>query len=355
MKHMKPIYSSLFLLFFAGACVYNPPPAIELNRPADGAYVQGDSVVLKFSEVIEADSLKVRVWSGERDIENEIPADSEPLLELCAPMDSPCGSTEFTVAEDGLSAELVFDPEGLGKADVPMILEVASGLQSIDGAETGVSYFYDFQFRPDLTNQGESVEFQDGHYLLIAKTDKPVPNVVITIAAHMKALEDGQMALAGVRMDPIEGAPEGTEDLSELVVNTDYDGFGIFTTGTVALNEGERFLESDFFEVSLKLGPITIDIQNMRLTGGKIETNPDTGLDEISGTLSYETMLFSTGNSEPFEYEGDSTSFYANRIADEEVPAGVSDMCEEQCGAATAQCDPPQNFPDPEFCSEASD
>jgi hypothetical protein len=349
---MHTILSSCLILLGLGACAYNPPPDIELNRPADGAYIQGDTVVLSFSEAIDPASLKVRVWSGERDIENEIPAGSEPLLGQCSAAKSPCDTTTLVVAEDGLSAELNFDPEGLGKADVPMILEIEAGLSTEGGVETGISYFYDFQFRPDLTNTGDTIEFQDGYYLLIAKTDKPVKNVVITIAAHVKVLSDGRMSLAGVRLDPIEGAPEGTEDLSELLVNTDYDGFGIFTTGTVALNDGERFLESEFFEVSLKLGPITIQIQNMRLTGGKIEANPDTGLDEISGTLSYESMLFSTGNSEPFEYVGDSTSFYANRMADEDVPEGVSDMCGNQCGAATAQCDPPEGFPALEFCSE---
>ena len=54
----------------AGCEEYDPPPDAKLVQPEGGAFAEGEVLRVEFSEPIAAESLVVRLWPAERDIEN---------------------------------------------------------------------------------------------------------------------------------------------------------------------------------------------------------------------------------------------------------------------------------------------
>ena len=95
----------LSCVLMAPDCEHDPPPDVTLLKPAGGSYAAGEPLRLKFSEPIDARTLVIRVWRGERDIENNLTA-SNPLLQCNVTL--PCGNTKFTV-HDAAYVEIELD------------------------------------------------------------------------------------------------------------------------------------------------------------------------------------------------------------------------------------------------------
>lgn len=330
------------------ACDYVEPPQPALDRPETGTFFVGDSLHLSFSSAIEASSLSITVWPDLRDIENELPDTAVPLLEGCTAATSPCDTTALTVDADGLGASLSFDPENLGRPDVPLILEVEPGLTSKNGAHTSTSRFFDFQFKPVRVVDAD-VEFTEGCWIIVAVIEEPVPNI-ITLIAHMKKGPAGRIAVAGAEGDEKPGKPKNTKDPEELMVDAGEKGFAVFVYGTLTkTDDDERFFETDPFVLELRLGPIVVKVLDTRFTG-KLVTDAETGDDRIEGTLSFSSINLDSGNGNPYDFPAGGTTFEAIYAPPDICPAGRPDVCGDLCGAVQVQCDPPLDFPGEGFC-----
>ncbi|MBN1947984.1 MAG: hypothetical protein JW797_20115 [Bradymonadales bacterium] len=334
------------------SCVYDPPPEVTLLWPSCGVFLSGDPLLLEFSEPIEPASLRVRVWPPNRDVEGAIPPRTLPLLDSCRATDSPCGDTEVSVAENGLSAELFFHPDGLGKPNAPMILEIQEGLADLAGETTGLATWYDLQFFPlDYLDPSDpatdKVPFVDGIYVIVSTMDQPLP-VWLTLITEILSLPDNSVALAGAEGDEIGDAPRTTTDAAELIVDSTEEGYTVYATGSLSQRDGQRYLTTDPFPISVRTGPMYVSLASVRLNSLIVEKD---GHDYLEGTLSFEGVTVRTGDIE-FSYGSGSNSFVGQYAPPDIVPEGVPQICGDLCGAVTSQCNPPDDFPPDGFCVE---
>jgi hypothetical protein len=333
----------------AGACTYVPSAEVKIVPPPTGSFERGDPVSLAFDPPILPETLAIRVWSGERDIENEKVAD-KPLLERCTRDTSPCGTTELEVPDDGKSAVVHLDPDDLGQPDVPLILEIMVDLETKDGGRTKVPIWLDFQFKPkaDACAAGTDIPFDEGVYIIVGTIEKPMPTV-LTLISEIRVNGELEVAIAGAEGDELPGYPRNTRDPEGLMVDTSDQGFAIHGNGRLSCAEnGDRFLESLPFNIEMVQSSIGIKIHNVRLLA-KIETNEETGKDHLSGTLPYESVTITLVGT-PTEYEGGTAPYEADWVPEDLVPAGIPEVCGKLCGDVPSQCTPPEDFPGDGFC-----
>ncbi len=338
---------SFFSVALLACEAYEAPPSVELVAPETGTFFVGAPVELRFDVAIRPSTLAVRVWPDARDIENELPPDTKPLLDRCTEKKSPCGTTRLTVHEDRLGATLEFDPEDLGKPDVPLLVEVLPGLETADGVALRRGLLFDFQFKPEQPCQGD-VEFDAGAWLFVAQTTDPVP-AILNLMGTIELGAAGRFAFAAAEADPpTDDIPKNTNDPTKLEIDVGQNAFAIHAYGCLREVDGERFFENDPIVVKLTLGPVVVSILDTRLTG-KISKGPN-GKDRIDGTMSFSGVELGNGNGEPFVYPAGSTTFEGLYVAPEDVPEGTPEICGDVCGIVPMQCEPPEGFPSSEFC-----
>jgi hypothetical protein len=344
MRHARP---PLALLCALAGCAYDPPPEVTMDIPPGGAFLVGDPLTLRFSEPIDPDSLAIRVWPSARDIEGELPADTAPLLDTCRLVDAPCGGADLIVADDGSSAQVVLARSSLGGPGLPLLLEVTRELSDRGGSSRGIPEWFDVQFSPRREANTEPVDFDDGVYIIVGEIDDPVP-AIITLVTDIQVIPDGSLALAAGEGDPIGDAAKNTRDPAELQIDTTDNGFGIHAWGFVQQREGERFIDTDPIDVSLSIGVVLV-IREVRITG-TIVHDDQLGTDRIDGTVSFSGITLNPGEGEA-NYPAGNTSFTADRSPDQLVPEGTPEVCGDPCGAVTAQCEPPFDFPGDAMCA----
>ena len=332
-------------------CIYDPPPEIRLTEPEGGAYTSGDTLILQFSEPIDSTTLAIRVWSSKRDSEGKLNPEDIPLLEICRLTESPCDNNTLELSTDEMSAELNFDSNGLGRPDLPMILEVIKGLSDKQGRSTGISTWFDIQFIPPLPDTPqEPVPFEEGIYLLVGSIDDPIP-ALMTYFTEIRATSDNLVVLAGAEADEIEGIARGSTNPAEQQVDTTEEGYTIFSTGQLSMVDGERFLATEPFEVTMFLGPVKVEIKSVNINA-KI-TNTD-GHDHLEGTFVFDSVTLTIGDV-PYDYNGGSTFLVGNYAPPELELQGVPEICGNLCGGVIGQCNPPDPFPPVGFCDALDD
>lgn len=343
------LVSSLLLITVAGCAEYDPPPLAELQQPEEGAFAEGDQVILKFSEPIDPATFKVRIWPNERDIENEITEGTQPFVDECG-ADAECGQLT-TELVDGAKELRMSLGEDLGAPGQPLIVELLSGLSDTLGNDTGSPSFWDIQFRTGAGVNSEPVEFDNGNYILLAQVEEPLP-AVLTLMSDLRVLPDGRFVLAGAEGDEINGAPRNTANPENLVVDETDQGFTAYATGFVTLDDaGNRLLETEAFDVTLPIGPLEVHMKEVRVFA-EIVKNADTGKDRLEGTLSFAEITLVNGDRETTQ-GGGSTALVADYVEPELAPEGLPDVCGDLCGLVVlGLCDPPEDFPHPDFCPQ---
>ena len=336
-------------LLTASCQQYDAPPDAALVQPEGGAFVEGETVRIEFSEPVAEDSISLVLWPNERDIENEIVDGTEPVVERCAL--GTCGELTVKLSRSRRALTLDFAGE-LGKPGRPYVIELLPGLSDDDGNTTVAPYRWDMQFKSTSTENEDPVEFDDGVYIVLAQVERPIPTV-FTLITHFKVLESGEFALAGAEGDEINGAPKNTRNPEDLVVDATAMGYTLYAKGFVSLtDDGKRLLETEPFFLSLPLGPLDLEMENVRMFA-EIVKNPETGIDQLDGTLSFEKLKLVNG-ANITEQEGDATAMIADRVPDELVPQGTPQLCGDLCGAVIdGTCEPPEEFPPSEFCESA--
>jgi len=335
-----------FFTLALAACAYDPPPEATIDIPPDGAFLVGDPLTLRFSEPIDPATLAIRVWPDARDLEGQIPADVAPLLDTCRLVDTPCGDADLILAEDGTSAEVVLARSTLGAPGLPLILEVTRDLADLGGAARGIPEYFDVQFNPRREPNTEPVDFDDGVYIIVAEIADPLP-AVISLVTDIKVIPDGSLAMAAAEADEIGDAPKNTSDPTELEVDSTGNGFALFAWGFVQQTDGARFIDTDPIDVSLSLGVVLV-IHDIRITGAIVHDD-ELDSDRIDGTVSFSGITLNPGDGEA-NYPAGNKSFAANRVPEALVPAGAPQVCGDLCGAVSAQCEPPFDFPGVGMC-----
>ncbi len=338
-------------LLCAGCDAYVEPAEVTLVAPETGTFFTGDPVDLSFDRPIVVATLEVWIWPDTRDIENEQDPNAAPLLRACTAASSPCGTTTLEIHDDRMGATLQFDPEMLGRPDVPLLIEIRPGLDADNGATTGRSFWFDFQFKP-IGGCTREVAFDEGNYLFVASTTEPVP-AILNLMGDVVLGADGAFAVILAEADPLAGssAPNNTSDPTELEIDVGGNAFALVTYGCLRETlEEERFFESEPVDVVLKLGPATVTIQTTRMTG-KIAKG-DNGKDRIDGTLSFSGAVLQIAENDPFQYDAGSTTFEGLFVKPADVPEGTPDVCGDQCGVVPAQCVVPDDFPGEGYCTE---
>jgi hypothetical protein len=346
------IVSIIVLFGIISGCVYDAPPDAWRVEPDGGVYRTGDPVEVRFSEAIDPQSLKIRIWAGPRDLEGNI-AGQTPLLDTCTLSQAPCKATQLELLTDdaGPLARVTIDPEALGAPNTPLILEVQRGLRDAAGNATGISYLFDVQFMPSGSDTPATLT--NGTYILVGTLQAPLPGVVITFITDIVSLGNGAFALAGADGDEVEGAPKNTTDPALLEVDHSERGFTLYTTGLLTAAGDGRYLESEPIDLDVDLGAIGLSLKHLVLTA-QIVTDESNGHDRLEGTYSYEQVVLKTGQNETV-YKAGSTAFLGVFVPPENKPVGTPEVCGDLCGGVSVQCKPPASFPPAGFCTAANE
>ncbi len=349
MKFRSESIFALTTALLVGCGDYDPPPEATLEQPEGGAFSEGDPVHVAFSEKVDESSLAFRVWPSKRNVEGELPADLEPLVDACTAGET-CGDLSVKVVDGRKRARLEFTGD-LGTPGSPLIVELLAGLADENGNDTGIPRYWDLQFKAAGGANGEPVEFDNGTYILLSEVAEPIP-AVLTYISDVRVREDGQFALAGAEGDEINGAPKNTRDPENLIVDETDQGYTVYAAGFITLTEdGKRLLETDPFDVTIPVGPLDVEMEGVRLFADIVK-NPDTGKDRLDGTLAFEKVTLVNGE-RTSEHEGGSTALVADFVPPDLTPDGHPQVCGDQCGLVVAgYCEPPEDFPGDGFCEE---
>ena len=348
--------ASAIALSVVTACdhAYDSPPVVSLAASQDGGYKVGDILTISFSEPVQTVTLNVRIWYASRDIEGELDFSQEPLLALCGGDAGTCEGAELTVAKDRMSASLLLPSGGLGEPDVPMTLEVLSGLRDDLGHPTGVSSFFDFQFLPSFEQIGAKVPFASGYFVIGASIDEPIQGVNLKLVGEVLADDEGRVAVAMGAADPIGDAPKNTMDPATLKIDDTDQGYGVHAMGSlVQVENGDRFLETEKFSVNIRIDNLGIILQGLMLSAKVVDDGA--GGETLDGTLTYQTLdlINKVGGEDKLLHSykgGNPVTFQGRSIPSELVPSGAPTVCEEPCGGLTAQCAAPEDFPAEGMC-----
>ncbi len=334
------------LICAAGCAEYNAPPEPRLVSSEDGAFEEGTALEIEFTEPIDPDTLELSVWPNKRDPEGEIRQSVQPMVEPCAPKDSPCGDLTMTLAEDAESVTVELQGD-LGEPGRPLLLEVLPGLADPEGNETGINYLFGFQYRGRTQQNAEPVEFDDGIYIIGASVQNPLP-AVLTLVSDLRVLEEGDFALAGASGKTYEDASKESIDPDDVYVNTTAKGWTVYATGFVTLQEdGTRLLETEPFDAFVPLGMFDLHLDQVRLYA-TIEED-ESGHDSLDGTLSFEQIRLVNDDQEQV-FEGDTTAMRGKFVPEDKRLEGSPDLCTDLCGGVVGHCEPPEDFPPAEFC-----
>ncbi len=202
-------------ILLATACTYNPPPEVVLDGPANGHFVLGEPIVLRFSEPVRKDSLVISVWPGQKDlynVEGELAPGTKPVLKECTAFSSPCGDdggVKVIFLGDRSVAHIQVAPGGLGPAGLPLVLEVMGDLSDDAGNRKGVSRRFDFQIVESLWDPLNTYE---GPVLMHADFTSPIKLSQQFYCDLNVNQTTGQFVLMLIDADPMEGAPVNTND-----------------------------------------------------------------------------------------------------------------------------------------------
>ncbi len=334
-----------------GCETYNAPPEPVLVQPEGGVFGPGDSLFVRFSEEIDADSLAISLWGDVRDIELEIPDDADPFVDACRNGET-CDGVTITVLENRRRARIDFDPDGLGAAGPPLILDINPGLADKDGNDTGRNVYFDFQFQDKSRINTVDLEFQDGVYIMVGSVNEPLP-AVLTLISDMKTLKDGTFVMSGAEGDPV--SPEFADNTAvpeQLLVDDGNLAWTAHVAGFVKVeDDGTRRVETDPTLIQLPLGPLTLKLVDLRLFGVVVKN--EEGNDRIEGTLSFSKIILDSNGRET-EYAAGAAAVAGEWVAPNRRPQGHPVICEDECGIVDDRglgfCEPPAVWPPEGFC-----
>ena len=335
--------------------IYDPPPEVTLNRPAEGSFLSTEPVTLSFSEPIKAESFAFRLWDPVLDHEGELPRGAKPVMERCRLGGEACGQ-EVTVSavlkgEDVVGVSLKLPERGIAKPGSTLVLELLDGLSDEQGNTAANFPFYNLQFRaPSERFNEREVPFQAGSYIISSIITDPVP-AVLTLITDVVVMPDGRFFAAGGEGDEINGAPKETTDPENLIVDPTEQGWAAHIPGFVTYTEeDERLLDTDPIDLFQPTDPLFVNLRGVRLNGKIIKD--EQGDDFIQGSLSFEQLELRIGSpdSRAAVYPGGSQDLVGIFVPQEKAPANHPKVCGDQCGAIVGECSPPPGFPDEDVC-----
>jgi hypothetical protein len=356
----------------ASACTYDPPPEVVLDGPANGHFVIGEPIVLRFSEPVRKDSLVISVWPGQKDlynVEGELAPGTQPVLKECTAFTSPCGEdggVKVSFLGDRSVAHLQVAPGGLGPAGQPLVLEVLGDLSDDAGNRKGVSRRFDFQIVESLWDPFADVVEEEtrGDDVILAEPLNTYEGPVLMHADFTSPIKlsqqfycdlnvnqtTGQFVLLLTDADPIEGAPVNTSDPYELLLDQGDEAFIFVIHGQVSVDEdGELVFEGEPVDLIQTIGPIHFELRSM-VTAGRIDESGD--IARWDGTLAVKEVYYEV-NGQGTIYPADQANFEVFQLLEDQIPEGLPDACDDNpCTTVGGRCDLLPVWPPPSVCPD---
>lgn len=366
---MKNIICMTVAAALLAACTYNAPPEVTVDGPANGLFVAGEPIVLRFSEPVRKDSLEIRVWPGQKDlydVEGEFLDGVVPVLDICTALTSPCGPGDgvtLSFVGDRTEARLVSAPESLGPFGQPLVLEITGALADDSGHIKGVSRFFDFQIvetawdpyadvvdsdTADDVTVAEPLNVWEGPVLMHADFTSPIKLSQQFYCDLNVNQITGDFVLLLTDADPIEGAPLNTNKPEELFQDTGDEAFIFVIHGFVSVDaEGERIFESEPVTLVQSIGPISFELRDM-VTAGRIDETGE--IARWDGTLAVKEVYYEV-NGQGTTYPSDQANFEVFELLPEQIPEELPHVCDpDPCSIIGGRCDLLPEWPPPAVC-----
>ncbi|MCA9515711.1 MAG: hypothetical protein KC635_12265 [Myxococcales bacterium] len=308
------------------ACdTYNPPPEVTLVQPKAGRWTRETPLTLQFTEAIRADTLSVTVWPKDVDQEGNRRPGVQPIVDHCTLATSPCGT--FTMALDDTTNTVTMTTNGTFDDDegVPLVLEIAAGLEDLSGRARKVTTEFDFQVSPLCGADPVDLNLQSG---------------VISLTANLQVLPVWLHMMMDLAVDPDTGKTVVVATFARvhtgLAANYNHpDGFEAalddqgwavtFSACIVDRGDGTFFLQSEPFDISITV----LSIIPMTLNGFQVQGTIDPGgasdgRDFASGTLSTTNGTF---GDPPNAVDAITTAWDGFGFEPAELPEGLPKVC----------------------------
>ncbi len=357
---------------FLAACTYDPPPDVTLDGPANGLFVAGEPIILRFSEPVSMDSLEIRVWPGQKDlysVEGKLMGGVNPILDTCTAFTSPCGAGDGVVLSFiGDRSEALLNPsEGsLGPLGQPLVLEVTGALSDGSGHTKGVSRFFDFQivesrwdpFADVVVEDSTAGEVTDveplnvweGPVLMHADFTSPIKLSQQFFCDLNVNQMTGDFVMLLTDADPYDWAPKNTNKPEELFQDTGDESFIFIIHGVVTIDaKGEKVFESEPVTLVQNIGPISFELRDM-VTAGHIDETGD--LARWDGTLAVKEVYYEV-NGQGTTYPSDQANFEVFELLPEQIPENQPYVCDpDPCSIIAGRCDLLPVWPPPAVCPD---
>jgi hypothetical protein len=367
----KSIYMA-FAAALLAACTYNPPPDVTLDGPANGLFVTGEPIILRFSEPVLKGSLEIRVWPGQKDlydVEGALLPGVDPILDICTAMTSPCGESagvKLSFVGDRTEARLTAEPDALGPMGQPLVLEVMGTLADDSGHKKGVSRFFDFQIvetlwdpfadvvEEDISTEEvtvvEPLNVWEGPVLMHADFTSPIKLSQQFFCDLNVNQMTGDFVVLLTDADPFDWAPKNTNKPEELYQDTGDDSFIFIIHGVVSRDtDGDMVFESEPVTLIQNIGPISFELRDM-VTAGKIDETGDVA--RWDGTLAVKEVYYEV-NGQGTTYPSDQANFEIFQLLPEQIPEKMPYVCDpDPCSVVKGRCDLLPDWPPPAVCPE---
>lgn len=311
---------------------YDPPPEVTMVQPKSGRWTRETPLVLQLSEAIRAETLAVSVWPKDVDREGNRKPNVVAIVDHCTLATSPCGT--FVMALDDATNTVTMTTNGTFDDDegVPLVLEVAAGLQDLKGRTRKVTTEFDFQVSPLCGADPVALELQSG---------------VISLTANLQVLPVWLHMMMDIAIDPDTGESVVVATFARvrqgLAANYNHpDGFEAalddqgwavtFSACILDRKDGTYFLQSEPFDIHitvLNIIPVTLygfQVQGTISPGSQVD-----GRDFAQGTLSTTNGTF---GDPPNAIDAITTAWDGFGFFPAELPAGLPKVCalNDPCG-----------------------
>lgn len=357
--HLFALATSVAASMLTACETYDPPPEVRIVQPKAGTWNAFVPVELTFSEPIARDSLVFDIRPAKYDIEGNFLADSPPIVTDCTLAKSPCGVLGVTLDDAGTRLTLTQNDAFSAFIGEPLVIVVHGGLSDVKGRMRDVPSTFDFQINPpECDGSPVDLDLGLGAFSLAASLEQIGLNGIYLRMVIDMAVDnaDGKIKVIGTFARLKQGdvtypanysQPDGyVAELGETSWVVTFDAC------VLKLNEGQYFLQSDPFDVSITLlNVIPITLTDFRVQGTLRTFTDPSKRATVSGTLSTSGGAFgdppTTVN--PITTAWDGAAFIAS-----EIDPGLPQVCDDApcttVDAAGGDCQVPTPWENDKYC-----
>jgi len=352
-------FTALAAASLAACETYDPPPETAIVQPVAGTWNAFVPIEFTFSEPIARDSLVFDIRRAKYDIEGNFEIDVPPLISGCTLATQPCSQLAVALDNEGTRLTLTQNDAFASTIGEPLVMVVHGGLADTKGRMRDVPSTFDFQINPPACDGAPlDLDLGLGAFSLAASLEQIGLNGIYLRMVLDMAVDNGdgtikvigtfaRLKLGDVTYPANYSQPDGyVAELGETSWVVTFDACAL------KLNEGQYFLQSDPFDVSITLlNVIPITLTDFRVQGTlRTFADPATRA-TVSGTLSTSGGTFGNPPTtvNPITTAWDGAAFIAS-----EIDPGLPQVCKEApctvVDAAGGDCQVPVPWDNDKYC-----